>query len=70
MFAYIAERRRINSQVLSDTIARVTASCVSFSEAREGERFAPPRGDFKDGRRGRETRMAQVQAVLRPGLAV
>lgn len=54
--AYIAERRRINSQVLSDTIARITASCVSFSAAREGERSAPLRGDLRiakgDGRRG------------------
>lgn len=34
--AYIVERRRINSQVLSDTIPRITASCVSFLVAATG----------------------------------
>lgn len=51
--ADIAEERRINSQVLSDTIARITASCVSFSRhERVNARGDLRKGKGEGGRRG------------------
>jgi hypothetical protein len=56
--AYIAEQRHINSQVLSDTIARITVCCVSFSAAAPApeERSTLFREDFKDRDGGEEWR--------------
>lgn len=52
--AYIAGQRRINSQVLSDTIPRITASSVSFlAAARPGRVLLSLfRGDSRQGKEG------------------